>query len=205
MKWAERKKNDIHMMHDPKFRARAVTIFFTIAFVILGPFHSTVFTNGRFAQSGWAGALPILIFLALLLIHTYHAVRSITSITPPRLAFPHLYDAALVVAYLALPVSLWYGSVFYLVATFLFAVASMKYALLLGRTTGETLIRKKLIVDIGGVLGCLTAYTGDVMGMTRVTDWVFSLGFIAASVYLFYIRPLYIVPIEHGQSANQPS
>lgn len=191
------------MLNEPKVRARVVTIFFAFAFIFFSPLPVEVFIHPGLAEFMYT--IPFYIFLVLLLVHTYHAVHCFKTVAPKQQRMAHVIDAILVLLYLALPMSLWYGSFFYLIATLLFAVASLKYALLFGQTSAGALVRKKLIVDIIGILGCLIAFIGDALGFWPVTDWIFAIGFAAVTIYLFYIDPLYVLPREHGQPERRPS
>ena len=195
------------MLDNPRTRAWAATIVFAAAFIFLSPLLGDI-KRYPFSRDYLLLSLPIYIFLVLLLVHTYHAVRCFTAVVPKGIFLQQVIDVLLVLLYLALPYSLSLndGPYFFLVATFLFAIASLKYALLIGRTRAEALLRKKLIVDIFGILGCLIAFIGAVSFVIGpFSDWIFTLGFAAATIYLFFINPLYVLPSEPGHDLRHPS
>ncbi|HVM90672.1 MAG TPA: hypothetical protein VMU11_02135 [Verrucomicrobiae bacterium] len=122
---------------------------------------------------------------ALLLVHTFLSIRCFSQIIDPHDRQQQAVDLLLVVSYFAL--AQWQSGIPFLSAwVVLFAFATLKYALLVGRSSHTRLLRRKLVADIGGLgLGMFTMFSGSLPLMFAV--------FAAASVYYLVLNPLYVL------------
>ncbi|MDZ4227337.1 MAG: hypothetical protein U1D26_02550 [Patescibacteria group bacterium] len=167
-------------LHNPSVRAFSATGVFAIA-GILG------FLYAPSTHFVWPDAL----FYAIILINTFFSIRFFTRITPPSRA-QNLIDAALVVSYLALAFSLGHEWAFIFFALVVFIMAPIKYVLMLGVVPMESLLKKKLLIDLAGTVMCAAALIGAVLLDYPLTSaWAMAIIFTLANIYLLAIRPMY--------------
>ena len=184
------------MIRNPSRKALLVTVLF-----------------GMFGLAGvMTGSSPVIpsfgILYVLLLCHTYLSVRCFSALTDPKDLSQNVIDLALVVAYLGLALSMNNASFWiWWIALFLFAV--IKYALMVGGVHQPKLLRRKLLADAGGALFGLFylsfpsladtllhldlsyLYTTPILNLS-LFEWTSVLVFGGASVYYFFLRPLYV-------------
>jgi hypothetical protein len=165
---------------NPNVRAHAATICF--ALIGLG----VIF----FRPLDWTFALPQIIFYAVLTINTYFSIQFFTPLTPKSF-YQLLVDAALVVAYISLGLSIGFPYAFAFCALLIFVVAPMKYTHKLDLIPHTTLLRKKILIDLCGALMCTVVLGLTIFGYPLFAAWLLAILFSAANVYLLLMNPMY--------------
>lgn len=143
------------------------------------------------ARTDLATALPLAVFYAALVVNTYASIRCFAALTPADDRRQSAVDGVLAVIYLTLATSLDAPLRFTLAATMLFAVATMKYALLLGVVADLELLRRKIAIDVAGALAALLALGGVAAGAPTLATSLWAGAFLIANVYLLAIKPMY--------------
>ena len=134
--------------------------------------------------------LPHFIIYALLVLNTYFSIR-FWSALQPKDSRQLLIDSVLVVTYLALAFSMGEPTYFSFTAFALFALATVKYVLMRGRTSYEAVVERKTGIDALGALACAALTLGLFLGYALEATWLFAIGFTLANVYLLLIKPMY--------------
>lgn len=166
---------------DATRRAVAATALFALAGIV------TVLRG----VSEWAVSAPLALSYAILVANTYCSLQCFGRIIPPGLGDQRVIDGLLVAIYLALAANLADTVRFAATATVLFAVATMKYAALMGRIGSIELLARKVRVDTAGTLAAVLALVAALGGHDRLAGWLLLALSIAANVYLLLWRPLY--------------
>lgn len=170
-------------MISPSFKALLVSLFFTlvgvVGYVYLAPHTREL--------------VPHIIFYGVLVVNTFFSVRLYSQIQPLTLS-QLVIDGILVITYVAVGLSLGRVMEFAIAALVLFAVAPLKYALMLGHIPHAALLRRKVRIDLCGTASCLVLLIATMFGYTLVAAWLFALGFAGANIYLLIIRPMYRLP-----------
>ncbi len=164
-------------------RHKAVTV--TAAFAVI----VTAFVVWR----GFVpGMLPTLIVYAMILLNTYPSVALFSSVTPPRDAADHVLEAAIVLLYLGMALSVGEPLLFAACFTVMFAFATLKYTALLRYGRQRVLLHRKIKVDALGVCtGCLTCL-GMLMWNVDASLWLMAGVFTLAQIDIFFSHPLYV-------------
>lgn len=183
------------MIHNSTLKAAMVTVLFA-AFGIVG---------GMIEGSQRAVPSHVALFI-LLLVHTFFSVRCFSALIDPKDKRQMASDAALVACYFMLGLTIK-ASEFLVWWIVLFIFASVKYALLVGRFQHPVLLRRKLVADILGVsYGLAFLNPEPVVGMKNawdvfryhyllhisIYDWLWVGAFALATIYYFFVRPLYV-------------
>ena len=158
------------------------TYIFTIAFSIIGG--TMIWKNNNYET------LPLTLFYIILLINTFFSIEFFARITPKRRSDQYIIDFLMGIIYLILILNLGNEGMYLLLATILFIVATLKYALLLEVVALKTL-KKKIIIDLLGGIACALALAGFLLGYGEVTNWLWVLVFLFANIYLLAIKPMY--------------
>mgnify|MGYP003394456233 CR=1 FL=1 len=164
----------------PSLKALVVTVLFALAGVA-----------GFMMSEKTPTTLPLAIFYATLTLNSYFSIKLFSSIVPPDDKKQWVVDGLLVVSYLALA---WFISnpiFFFLAILFLFIIAAFKYTLLLGTISHPKLLKKKIFIDLCGVLMGAIAVTLAGFGFVIETAWAVAIAFVLANVLLLFIRPMY--------------
>lgn len=149
-----------------------------------------------FALRDWTFALPSFLFYLLLLVNTFFSIRCFSTITPPSIE-QSTVDLTLLLLYFVMASTFGNPFFFLLSNVAMFAVATLKYSLLLGKTSHDTQLRYKIIMDGIGTISAtfcllitiLLEHTHPQLGL-----WIWTIGFIFGNAYVFFVRPLYLVP-----------
>lgn len=165
---------------NPKIRALSVTILFSVVGVWAILFHSVP----------WEYVVPHVLFYAILTLNTYFSVRFYTAFTPES-AFQTGIDLALAGAYIALALSIGIPVAFSFFALLIFVVAPAKYAHLLGKTSHDATLRKKILIDLLGTIMCVGVLGLTLAGLEYKAAWILTGLFGIANLYLLGIRPMY--------------
>src|SRR3989338_2228990 len=139
----------------------------------------------------WQVSLPLVLYYAILLWNTYFSIRLFSQITPPRDVAQIVSDILLLLLYMLTAVSFWSVSRFLFFSLLLFIVATLKYASLLSIVQHPKLLKRKIRVDLLGVLAHALAFGGAVAGFPSLSAWSLAVVFIIANVILFSVYPLY--------------
>lgn len=169
-------------------RAKRKAIWGTAAFAFFGILFAFTVKNLLYS-------LPTLILYAGLVINTYFSIRCFSSITPENDNMQRIVDIGLVASFLALASAFNNVQNFLTIGLLLFELAVIKYTLLLGtaRTEYHALIRKKILVDMLGVVSGSLALATVLLGYTLFSIWFPALLLTAANVYLIILKPFYKV------------
>lgn len=163
-----------------KHRAAVATLLFAAAGLC-----SMLFQGGTSVYR-----LPHVIFYAVLTLNTYYSIRFYSAFTPNSL-FQGGIDFLLVVAYIALALSIGQPLAFSLCALLVFMLAPAKYAHMLGRTPHDGTLRRKIRIDLLGTLLCSGAVALTLYGLPLPAAWLLAGLFTIANVYLLWVRPMY--------------
>ncbi|MEK7156273.1 MAG: hypothetical protein AAB790_00490 [Patescibacteria group bacterium] len=167
-------------MGNPTAKAVFATSVFSLSGIVSLLFYSVV---GPFL-------LPHVVIYAVLVINTYFSIRFWSALQPQD-SRQFLIDAILVLAYLALAFSMGEPTYFAFAAFTLFALATVKYVLMRGRTPYEATVERKTSIDALGAFACAVFILGVFLGYALEATWLFAIGFTLANIYLLRIKPMY--------------
>lgn len=160
-------------------------LIITMVFVIIGLF------SGFYLISDWQKSWPLVIFYLALVINTYFSIKLFSSITTSRMIAQDVTDVLLFVIYVAMALNMNSRSLFVYLTLLLFIVAAIKYSFLLRIINHPKLLKRKILVDLSGVLGSALVLGGIMAGYETLSIWIFSGGFVASNLLLFFVWPLY--------------
>ena len=173
----------IKAVFSPKARAIGATIVFSLA----GICGLAFFLEDIYAS------LPLAVFYATLTVNTFFSIKLFSNLIPTGNISQKVIDAVLFVSYLALAFSFNSPIIFASIVTLLFIAATLKYALLLKIINHPKLLKRKIAIDsLGVVMGALSMLA-IAMGYTAVGVWFLAIVFLAANIFLLFIRPMYRV------------
>lgn len=136
-------------------------------------------------------SLPLLIFYAALMVHTYFSIRLFSAIAPRGNFTQTFFDFLLFLVNTGMALALANPLLFLFLNLLLFIVAPVKYSFLLGVVNHPKLLKRKIIVDLLGALAAALSLGVFLVGYEHKAVWGLLIAFSIASVYLFFIRPLY--------------
>lgn len=136
---------------------------------------------------------PHAAFYVVLVLNSFFSVRLYSRIQPKD-ALQTFFDALLVVVYLALALSIGQVVLFPFLALLVFVVAAPKYAFMLGKIPHESLLRRKILIDLAGAALCLAVLAGTLSGYELEGAWTLAIVFAIANIYLLLVRPMYVLP-----------
>jgi glycosyltransferase involved in cell wall biosynthesis len=164
----------------PKAKSAIVTAFFG-ALGICGIFFH-----------GYGHASPLLVvFYAVIVINTYYSIALFSRLVPDNDRKQNIVDAVLVATYAVLAFSFASPLAFTLAVTALFAVATLKYVLLMNILDHPMLLRRKIVIDSLGILLGLLASLGVFFGYKEASLLLLASIFFIANVILLFIKPMY--------------
>ncbi len=134
---------------------------------------------------------PQLLLHALVLLNTFPSIRIFATIQDPRDRAQRSTDVGLGLLYLGMTLTLGQAMWYPLLVMAMFALATLKYALLLGNVPHPRLLRHKIAVDIAGTLAAAVALGCTAAGYAEAAQWTWALLFAAAQLDVFLLRPLY--------------
>jgi hypothetical protein len=135
-------------------------------------------------------ALPHALFYLVLTINSFYSIRFYSEWTPPSF-LQSVVDGALVIAYIALALSIGLPTAFAFFALCIFVIAPMKYAEMLGKTSHDKTLRRKIMIDMLGTILMTAVLGGTLLGYREESVWVLTIIFALANVYFLMIRPMY--------------
>lgn len=139
----------------------------------------------------WSVSAPLGLSYALLVAHTYRSLCCFGAIIPRGLRGQRMIDGVLAASYLALAASLGDTVRFALFGALLFAVATLKYAVLVGRLGASDLLARKVRVDTYGTIAAVLAAMVASGGHAWAAGWALLGVNLVANVYLLWWNPLY--------------
>jgi hypothetical protein len=151
--------------------------------------------------SDWERSAPLVASYGILLVNTFFSIRcfgSLRGCSEPR---QRAVDVGLVGLYAGLAASFGDEQRFVAVATLLFAVATLKYALLLGRGPVRLLARK-LTLDAIGTIACVWTLLVILAGYPTEASWGLAIVNAAVNLYVLCIRPLYRQTDDSSRSSS---
>lgn len=166
--------------------AKRKAMLATAAFTVIGIIFAFTVKNPAYA-------LPALILYAGLVINTYFSIRCFSSITPENYSMQDVVDIMLGVLFISLATAFNNIQNFLTIGLFLFELAVVKYVLLL-RTAGvgyHALIRKKILLEMLGVISGSLGLTLALFGYSFASIWFLALLLLGANIYLILLRPFY--------------
>ena len=137
-----------------------------------------------------AASAPLLLFYSVLVVNTVFSVRLFDRVIP-RDRHQTAIDCALIALYVLLASQFHSPRSFTMVATLLFATATMKYVFLTGRVPWTRLLRRKIRIDAIGTLACALALAGVLAGHAPVATWALAIANLVGNVYVLVLQPLY--------------
>ncbi len=165
--------------------AQRKSVMVTALFVLAG-----LVVTWRLAS--WAVSLPLFIFYIILTVNTYFSIRCFADLVPRGNKLQQAIDLVLAVLYLILAVNLGNQLSFIFMATLLFAVATLKYVLLLSSLIGySAFLKRKIFIDNLGIIACILALGGVLFGYSLLASWLWAGIFVIANIYLLFIKPMY--------------
>lgn len=159
---------------------------FTSVFAVLGP----LFMSGT--DAGPAILLPMALLFDLILLNTFFSIRMFASVTPATDHVQNAIDLGLGLLYLWMASAIGDARLFACACTLMFALATYKYALLLGRIPHQKLLRHKIQIDVLGTVGALAALAGIMYVDAALTLWIWAVLFALVQLDIFLLRPLYV-------------
>ena len=125
------------------------------------------------------------------MLNTYVSIRFFSSIIKKGDRVQIVLDAVLFAIYLALAFNLNNRIFFTFWALLIYIVAAAKYALLLGTVPHPRLLKRKILVDISGIMMCALALIGILTGHGTLSLWLMAVVFFIANILFFFVWPLY--------------
>ena len=170
-------------------KAWVVTICFSLAFIITWAVESF----------SWRSALPLTIFYIVFMFNTFFSVRQFSSITPPYNLAQGVLDFILASLYIATAVNIDDPRYFIFFVLLIFALSVVKYTLLLGVIDYDSVLKRKILINMSGVCGCAIVLGGIFSGWIRASLWMWAVAFVLANVILFTLWPFYRI---HGPDSK---
>lgn len=138
-------------------------------------------------------SIQAVLFHANLLLNTYFSIKCFGRLTPVNAAWQKTVDIILVLIYSILPFCFGFASLYILLIMLLFAIATMKYALLIGAISDTKLVRRKIIIDVSGILWNFFVFLIGSLGLLPIDLllWIWVLVFTGTNIFLLKVRPMY--------------
>jgi hypothetical protein len=138
----------------------------------------------------WSIATPLLLFYVLLLIHTFFSIRCFSAVIPASPTSQRVIDTILLILYLALTFLFEYAFAFTATLIIFFALSTLKYHLAPPSPHHAHILRKARINALA-LMPIAAVALGAYAGYSPAALWGGLAIYLAVSVYLFWIRPLY--------------
>lgn len=138
-----------------------------------------------------AGALPLEIYYAVLVVNTFFSIKVFTSIIPPH-PIQTILDLSLGALYVVLAFSISLPLVFCVCSALLFVLANVKYMHVSALMPAyRTFLTRKMHLNTMGALLSLASFALAISGYPLIASWALASLFSIANVYLLCIRPMY--------------
>ncbi len=135
-------------------------------------------------------ALPLALFYAVLVLNTFFCVRLLEKNIPRDNVGQKIFDTLLVLAYFASGLSLGNTSVFLFSSLLLFIIATAKYVFLLDVIDQPKFLKRKIAIDLSGVMALALAFGGVFFGVPYST-WALAVVFGLANMLFLTTHPMY--------------
>lgn len=168
-----------------KINSQTKALAIDTIFILIGAF------SLLYVVADWQESLPLVIFYLTLVINTYFSIKLFANIVGTKLVTQNIADILLFIIYAVMALSLDNRLRFVYLTLLLFIVAAIKYSFLLGIIDHPKLLKRKILVDLSGVLGSALVLAGLWGGYATLSIWIFSGGFVIANLLLFFVWPLY--------------
>ncbi|MBP9828317.1 hypothetical protein KBC55_04180 [Patescibacteria group bacterium] len=132
-----------------------------------------------------------MLLYAFILIHTFFSIRCFSALIDVRDLRQWVIDIVLVVSYAAFAFSMHDLAAFFVVFVWVFFVATMKYALLIGRLRQPILLQRKITADILGAVFGGVGYAATVLSVPYSATLLVTI-FAAGTFYYLVVAPLYV-------------
>lgn len=136
-------------------------------------------------------SFPLALFYAVITINTYFSVRFFSGLMPSEDALQHVLDVVLAIFFLLLALHFAHPIIFVFFALCLFIAATLKYALLIHTFAHPIVLRRKILIDLLGIILCAVILGLMLAGAVFYATWAFALIFLAANAHLLILRPMY--------------
>ncbi|MGB8815653.1 MAG: glycosyltransferase family 2 protein [Minisyncoccia bacterium] len=168
-----------------EIKAWVTSLFFALAFIITLVFESF----------DWQKAIPLAIFYAVFVFNTFFSIRCFSRIIPPYSFVQGIIDFILASLYIAVAINIDSPAYFIFFTLLIFAISSLKYTLLFGNIGYDSILKRKILIDMIGVCGCTLVIGGILIGYVRTSIWAWLVVFVIANIILFYFWPFYKIDI----------
>ncbi|MEI6352796.1 MAG: glycosyltransferase family 2 protein [Candidatus Nomurabacteria bacterium] len=165
---------------NPKTKAILVTLFF----FLIGFFEIIHNINYTYI-------IPISIFYLTLTLNTFFSIKLFSEVIPSENKLQIIIDLILVLVYIITAISMHNVLYFTFSLIFLFITATIKYALYLNKSHHLKLFKRKILIDISGILACTLALLGIISGYQTASIWILSIIFFLINIILLIIKPMY--------------
>lgn len=144
-------------------------------------------------RSQISSSLQVILFHVILLVNTYFSIQCFGPMTPDHAPGQKAIEIFLVLLYFVLPLTFPFVSLYILIVLLLFLVATVKYALLLGVIPDLRLVRRKILIDLTGVVWSYFIFMVGSLGLISIDLllWIWVIAFAVTNVYLLKIKPMY--------------
>lgn len=140
--------------------------------------------------------ISVHLFILLLLVNTYYSIIFFSSIHPAITLAQQCTDVTLGALYIMLICSGSDSIWFLTILTVLFITAALKYTMGLTKSSYQSFLERKIIVDLWGALITLIALVISLHYTMVLTMWVGTIVFAIANGYVLWYRPLYLIPLK---------
>lgn len=139
----------------------------------------------------WTVSLSLVLMYAALVYDTFFSIRYFSSVTSPADRVQQVFDLVLIICYAAIawnfahPLGFMYG------LSIMFAVASLKYVVLRRRIGPSEILRRKINIDVIGVVAFSAATIPMLYGWIWQVSWALLLLYCIVNVQILWRNPLY--------------
>lgn len=134
--------------------------------------------------------LPDGIFYIVLVVNTFFSVRLFSKIIPWSMT-QFLVDTVLILLYVGAAFAMGRPLLFPFLTLYMFMAAVFKYTVVLHGIPHNGLLKRKILIDLTGVVLCGVCAGLAVAGYPVESAWFAAIAFSLANLYLLLIRPMY--------------
>ncbi|MBM3256768.1 MAG: hypothetical protein FJY98_00345 [Candidatus Liptonbacteria bacterium] len=142
----------------------------------------------------WGASSPLIIFYALLMVHTFFSVRCFSAFTPEDNKAQNFIDVVLALVYFGLAFTLSTPSYFTVATGLLFSISILKYSHLMGLTRNPAaliLLYRKIRAQALGTTLVLFVLLGILAGYSSQAILAGVIAFCLLSINYLFLNPLY--------------
>jgi hypothetical protein len=138
----------------------------------------------------WRVAWPLVLFHLFLLVNTFFSIRAFGTLIPSN-AGQWAFDIALGTCIALAPLAFNHPIHFAFLVLALFILATYKYILAIPLTGFSSMLYRKIVIDMLGVVGTFAAVVGMWLGFVFPAAVLGVAAFAAGNVYVLWLKPLY--------------